>query len=75
MSNAWRRLVARVRRAWRIVVLFLVLRLGAGVAAIALLDRGAIAWGIELTAIVAAMLVVYVLVALAVRWWAPPHRA
>lgn len=75
MVGAWRRFAAKARRAWRVVVLFCALRFVAGVAAIAIFDRGAIAWGPELTVIVAAMVVVYLLVALAVRWWSPPRRA
>jgi len=73
--NAWRRFTSRARRAWRIVVLFCALRFVAGIAAIVLFDRDAIAWGPELTLIVAAMAVVYLGVALAVRWWSPPRRA
>lgn len=75
MTNAWRTFASKIRRAWRIVVLFCALRFVAGVAAIALFDRGAIAWGTELTVVVAAMVVIYLLVALAVRWWSPPRRA
>jgi hypothetical protein len=75
MIDAWRRFTAKIRRVWQLIVLFCVLRLVAGVAVIVLFDRGAVAWGWELTGIVAAMLVVYLSVALAVRWWAPPRRA
>ena len=75
MLNAWRSTVAKTQRLFRLVVLFLVLRFVVGFAAIALFDRNAIAFGPELTAIVLAMVVVYVLVALAVRWWSPPRRA
>lgn len=56
-------------------MLFCALRFVAGIAAIVLFDRDAIAWGPELTLIVAAMAVVYLGVALAVRWWSPPRRA
>lgn len=63
---------ARLRRLWHLLILFLVLRLGAGVVLVAL--DGA-AWSIELTLIVAAAVAIYALVALAVRRWAPPRRA
>ena len=75
MVDAWRRFTARLRRVWQLIVMFCVLRIIAGVAVIILFDRDAVAWGWELTGIVAAMLVVYVSVALAVRLWAPPRRA
>jgi hypothetical protein len=64
---------AKVQRLWRLLVLFLVLRLVVGVIFIAW--SGAVAWSMELTLIVAAAVLVYVLVALAVRRWAPPRRA
>jgi hypothetical protein len=75
MIGAWRGFTAKLRRLWQLLVLFCVLRIVAGVAVIVLFDRDAVAWGWELTGIVCATLVVYVSVALAVRWWAPPRRA
>lgn len=75
MTEIWRGFTAKLRRLWQIVVLFCVARLIAGVALIVLFDREAVAWGWELSLIVAAMVIVYVGVALAVRWWAPPRRA
>jgi hypothetical protein len=63
----------RVRRLWHLLVLFLVLRLLAGV--VLIIFDGGIARSVELTIIVAAAVVVYGLVALAVRQWAPPRRA
>jgi hypothetical protein len=63
----------RFRRLWHLLVLFLVLRLLAGVMLI--IFDGGIARGFELTVIVAAAVIVYGLVALAVRQWAPPRRA
>jgi hypothetical protein len=66
--------VARfARSAWRIIVLFVALRLIAGIAIIAF--GGGIAWGVEITLVCAAAVAVYVLVALAVRRWSPPRRA
>jgi hypothetical protein len=62
----------RLRRLWDLLILFLVLRLAAGVLLVAI--DGA-AWSIELTLIVAAAVAIYALVALAVRRWAPPRRA
>ncbi len=72
MLNAWRRTVATGRRIFRLLVLFAVLRLVAGIALLALFDRDAIAWGYEATLVVIAAIVVYLLVALAVRHGAPP---
>jgi hypothetical protein len=73
IATAWQSAVAKVRRVFRLIVLFCVLRLAVGVAMIAIFDRDAIAWGPELTVIVVAALVIYVLVALAVRRWARPR--
>ena len=56
-----------------LVVLFVALRLVAGVAIIAF--DGGVARGLELTVICAVAVVVYVGVALAVRRWSPPRRA
>ena len=72
MRDALRSLSAKLQRLWRLLILFLVLRLLAGVVLIAF-DDG-FARGIELTLIVGAAIVIPVLVALAVRRWAPPHR-
>ncbi len=74
MLDAWRGVAAKVRGLFRLVVLFCILRFVVGFAMIVLVDRNAIAFGPELTAIVAAMVVVYVGVALAVRRWSPPRR-
>jgi hypothetical protein len=63
----------RLRRLWHLLVLFLVLRLLAGV--VLIVFDGGIARSMELTIIIAAAVVVYALVALAVRQWAPPRRA
>jgi hypothetical protein len=73
MRNAWRRSSAKVQRVFRLVVLFCILRFVVGISVLLFFDRGAIAWGPELTAVIAAMAAVYVLVALAVRRWSPPH--
>ena len=59
----------------RVIVLFAIARLLAGVAVIALFDRDAVAWGYEVTLIVLAAAVIYVGVALAVRRWSPGRRA
>jgi len=72
MRDALRSVSAKLQRLWRLLILFLVLRLIAGVVLVAF-DDG-FAWGIELTLIVGAAIVIPVLVALAVRRWAPPHR-
>ncbi len=72
MHDALRSLFAKLQRLWRLLVLFLVLRLIAGVALVAI-DDG-FAWGTELTLIVGAAIVIPILVALAVRRWAPPRR-
>ena len=73
MRNALNRAAATLQRWWRLLILFLVLRLAAGLALLAF--DGGFAWSLELTIIVACSLAVYLLVALAVRRWAPPRRA
>lgn len=73
MRNALRSIAATTQRWWRLLILFLVLRLAAGLALLAF--DGGFAWSIELTLLVAFSLAVYVLVALAVRRWAPPRRS
>jgi hypothetical protein len=67
MITAWRNVVAKAQRLFRLIVLFCVLRFAVGIGAIVLFDRDAIAWGPELTVIVVGALAVYLLVALAVR--------
>jgi hypothetical protein len=71
--DALRSAAYRFRRLWHLLVLFLVLRLIAGV--VLIIFDGGIARGLELTIIIAVAVVVYGLVALAVRQWAPPRRA
>jgi hypothetical protein len=73
MTGWLRSIAATIQRWWRLLVLFLILRLGVGVALLAF--DADFARGIELTVIVAASLAVYLLVALAVRRWAPPRRS
>lgn len=72
MRDRARSFAATARRWWHVLILFLVLRLIAGV--VLLLFDGSV-WSIELTLAIVAALAVYVLVALAVRRWAPPRRA
>ena len=67
MIRAWRNIVARTQRVFRLVVLFIVVRLVVGVAVIVLFDRDAVAWGPELTIVVLGALAVVLLVGLAVR--------
>ncbi len=74
MVDRWRGIVGRVQRVFRLIVLFCALRLAFGIGAILLLDRGAVAWGWELTLVVLAAVAVYVLVALAVRRYLIPRR-
>lgn len=74
MLHAWRAFTARLQRLFRLIVLFLILRLILGFAALALFSRDSVAWGMELTLIVVAMLAVYLAVALAVRRYAPSAR-
>lgn len=71
MGNTWRRLTSGVRRLVSLLLLFAVLRIIVGVVAIALFERDAIAWGIELTLIVLAVFAACLLAALAVRRWSP----
>ena len=74
MLNSLRRTGARIRRVFRLVVLFLVLRTVAGIVMIAFFQRDAVAWGPELTAITVGVFVVCIGVALAVRRWSPPRE-
>jgi hypothetical protein len=74
MLNSLRRTGARIRRVFRLIVLFIVLRMIAGVAMIALFRRDAVAWGPELTAITVGVFAVCIGVALAVRRWSPPRE-
>ncbi len=67
MIRAWRNIVAKTQRVFRLVVLFIVVRLVVGVAVIVLFDRDAVAWGPELTIVVFGALAVVLLVGLAVR--------
>ena len=67
-------MVGWVQRVFRLIVLFCALRLAFGVGAILLFDRGAVAWGWELTIVVLAAVAVYVLVALALRRYLIPRR-
>jgi hypothetical protein len=62
-----------MQRWWRLLILFLVLRLLVGVVMLVFDDSFALS--VELTLIIAASLAVYILVALAVRRWSPPRRA
>ena len=68
-----RRAGAIADRVFRFILLFAVVRIIVGVAAIAFFDRGAFAWGPELTIIVAVAAVVYLAVALCVRRWSSPR--
>jgi hypothetical protein len=72
MFDRLRSFGATLRRWWHLLILFLVLRLIAGVVLLFFDDN--FAWGIELTLAVIAAIAVYVLVALAVRRWSPPRR-
>ncbi len=72
MSGTWHRFRAQVRRIFRLVILFCVLRFAVGISAIALFDRGAIAWGPELTVVILASIAVYAAVGLAVRYGTRP---
>jgi hypothetical protein len=69
MRNALRSAAATLHRWWHLLILFLVLRLIAGLVLLAFDDS--FAWSIELTVIIAVSIAVYLLVALAVRRWAP----
>ncbi len=74
IPGLWQRIGVVARRIAGVVVLIAVVRIGAGLAVIALFDRDAVAWGPEVTAIVVAAVAVPVLVALAVRRWSPRRR-
>jgi len=74
MLNAGRRAISALQRVMEIILLFAIVRVIVGVTMIALFNRDAVAWGIELTLIVALTFAVCVGVALAVRRWSPPRR-
>ena len=67
MVRAWRNFAGKVRTAFRVLVLFLIVRFIVGLAMIVFFDRDAVAWGPELTAVVVGALAVLLLVGLAVR--------
>jgi hypothetical protein len=73
MLQSLRRTGARIRRVFRLLVLFIVLRMIAGIVIIAFFQRDAVAWGPELTAITVGGFAVCIGVALAVRRWSPPR--
>ena len=73
MLARWHAFASKIQRLFRLIVLFCVLRFIVGIGFLLIFNRGAIAWGPELTAVVVAMVAVYVLVALAVRRWSPPR--
>jgi hypothetical protein len=75
MRARWHAFTSKIQRIFRLVVLFCILRFVVGIGALLIFDRGAIAWGPELTFVVVAMVAVYVLVALAVRRWSPPRAS
>ena len=68
MIRTWRNIVAKTQRVFRLVVLFIVVRLAVGIGVIVLFDRDAVAWGPELTIVVLGALAVVLLVGLAVRY-------
>jgi hypothetical protein len=72
MRSRWRALTSKLQRIFRLIVLFCVLRFALGIAMIAIFDRGAIAWGPELTIVIVAALAVYLGVALIVRYASRP---
>ncbi len=73
MRDRLRSFGSTMRRWWRLLVLFLVLRLLVG--AVMLVFDDSFAWSFQLTLIIVVSLAVYILVALAVRRWSPPRRA
>lgn len=70
-----KRTLSILQRVMEIILLFALVRVIVGVTMIALFNRDAVAWGIELTLIIALAFAVSILVALAVRRWSPPRRA
>jgi hypothetical protein len=72
MRSRWHAFTSKIQRLFRLIVLFCVLRFVVGIAMIAIFDRGAIAWGPELTVVIIAMLAVYLGVALIVRYASRP---
>jgi len=74
MLQSLRRTGARIRRVFRLLVLFVVLRMIAGIAIIVFFRRDAVAWGPELTAITVGVFAVCIGAALAVRRWSAPPR-
>ena len=73
MRARWHAFASKVQRLFRLVVLFCILRFVVGIAMIVFFDRNAIAWGWELTLIVAGAIIIPIAVALVVRAWAPPY--
>lgn len=73
MLDRLRSIGSTLRRWWHLLILFLVLRLLAGV--VLLFFDDSFAWSIELTLMIIAAIAIYVLVALAVRRWSPPRAS
>jgi hypothetical protein len=72
MRSRWQAFTSKLQRIFRLIVLFCILRFVLGIAMIAIFDRGAIAWGPELTVVIVAALAVYLGVALIVRYASRP---
>lgn len=73
MVARWRMLVEKGRFALRIVLAFAIARVVAGLIIIAFFSRESLAWGYEITVVIAAAVILSVFAALAVRRWAPPR--
>lgn len=73
MRARWHAFASKVQRLFRLVVLFCILRFVVGIGVIVLFDRDAVAWGWQLSLIVAGAIIIPIAVALVVRAWAPPY--
>ncbi|MEX2226697.1 MAG: hypothetical protein WEB52_09640 [Dehalococcoidia bacterium] len=71
----WRGFVSKLQFALRVLLVFAIARLLAGIIIITFVERDAVAWTWGLTLLMAAGIAICFGAALAVRRWAPPRRA
>jgi hypothetical protein len=69
----WRSFTAKLHLVLRVVLLFALVRVVAGLLIIAVFERDAVAWSPQLTLLLAAGTALCITAALAVRRWAPPR--
>jgi hypothetical protein len=69
----WRSLVSKAQLVLRVLLVFALARVLAGVLIIAFFGRDSVAWSYGLTAMLAVAMALCLFAALAIRRWAPPR--